>query len=174
MPLTRDDPMPWGKHMGTPLGDITENYFKFIRAQDWINDDRNIDLRDWIDDALPEFKEEIPERSSSGGSDSGSTCNGCGEAIAWIKVDGKNTPIDLEPTILDGKRAFMHHFDTCTKSKKSVASEPYESLEEANREPEPGEDWGPDPEDLVPPTRDISRPDPEPAPDTSIPANCPF
>ena len=122
--LTNSSEMPWGKHKGEELGDIDNGYFKFIRPQEWMADERHDDLRMWIDEAFPDFKNGTPASSSSGSSGSsgsrsgsGSKCRDCGEDIIWIEVNGRNTPIDAEPVDHDGVNAHLSHFATCKKDK---------------------------------------------------------
>ena len=147
MSLTRDGQMPWGKHKGTLLSNVPVEYFKFIRGQDWINEDNNVELRAFIDHEYPELSEGAPEPSerTSGGSDA--TCRDCGKPVIWIKSDGKNIPLSASPVQVAGSRAFQYHFDTCSQSNNQASkpsSAPAEEFGDGQpplpHEPPPGVD----------------------------------
>lgn len=36
--LDDDDPMPFGKHKGTPMGEVPASYLDFLHGQPWIRD----------------------------------------------------------------------------------------------------------------------------------------
>jgi hypothetical protein len=59
------------------------------------------DAKGWID-GKPKEKPQL------------SKCKSCGAAIRWGKTPaGRNVPIDVKPTMQDGRPVYLSHFQTC-------------------------------------------------------------
>lgn len=59
-PLTNEDPMPFGKHKGTPMKDVPASYLFYLWTHG-LESDPHSNVGDYIRDNLAELKQSYPD-----------------------------------------------------------------------------------------------------------------